>query len=219
MKIVHLTRRYLPDRGGVETHVSEVNKILLARGHAVSVFTEQTNSHEPLIEEIKAVSIKRLPMVAAEHKFPTWSWVWRQRQLLQTADIIQIHDIFWWLLPFYPLFRHKIHITFHGWETRYPVPWRFKVQRRLYNFLSQSSLHVGDWISEFYGDQPDAVTYGGVALTELNTKQQTNHSSKILNVAFIGRLSADNDLPKVITAFKKLTTLLPIKVTFVGDGE
>jgi len=44
MKVVFLSRQFFPDIGGVEKHVLEISKQLIARGHDVTVISEGLES-------------------------------------------------------------------------------------------------------------------------------------------------------------------------------
>lgn len=114
--ILQLARFYTPHQGGVETHLSEMNHLLIAEGFKVSVITLQHTKDLPLHETIDAVEVYRLPLVSDRKKSQLWKAIGSHKALLQSADVIQVHDIFWWLLPQIVSFKHKVYITFHGWE-------------------------------------------------------------------------------------------------------
>ena len=81
----------------------------------------------------------------------------------------------------------KVFITFHGWETEYPVRLTAKLQRYLYSKLAVGSIHVGSWISKFYWDKPNFITYGGInskRLTGVRKKKTPRTGSHIIKIAF-----------------------------------
>ncbi len=216
MKIIQITPFYLPSIGGVETHVSELNQKLLEAGHEIHVLTNQKETPVLLEEEIDGVFVQRLPKVAFNHKWQTWKWMWSQRDLLFAADVIQVHDIFWWVYPLLPMIEDKVFTTFHGWEGKYPVPFKNKVHRWLASAFSRKTIHVGDWIKEFYWDKPTAVTYGGI---HTKPKILKPLSAKMKEIVFFGRLSTDNDVKKYIELVKLLKTQLnKFEMIWVGDG-
>ncbi len=217
MKIVQIAPYYSPHIGGVETHIKEVNKILVQQKHKVVVLTTQHDRNLPLEETIDGVLVIRLPKSAMEKKIPTWKWLWSQRGLLQSVDVIQVHDIFWWMYPVLPLISSKVFTTFHGWETQYPVRWQAKVQRWLASQLSQATMHVGDWIQEFYWDKSTAVTYGGVEDSKLPSQTFLNINN--LHFVFLGRLSSENEIAKYAQLMTLIKKEFPkTKLTWVGDG-
>lgn len=215
MKIVHLARLFAPHIGGVETHVREISRELTQAGHELTIITQQHEATLPLTEIIDDVTIIRIPADTFNSKLQTWKALWHHRQLWQTADVVHVHDVFWWLLPFTLLIKDKLFMTFHGWEGQYPVRWQAKAQRWFAHKLAVKSIHVGEWIQEFYWDKPDAVTYGGV------NSVSTSHSKTLpsVNFAFLGRLSKDNDVPLYLEVLDVLKQHSKKSVSWLGDGE
>lgn len=150
----------------------------------------------------------------------------KQGQLLTSADIVQVHDVFWWIWPLYPLVYYKTFLTFHGWEGRYPVALTAKIQRYYNAMAAKKTLHVGKFIQEFYWDKPSAVTYGGVDV-QLLTKPLANLStseepwlSNQTKIVFLGRLEETNELAKTLDFLRLVKEKYPkIKISFVGDGS
>lgn len=215
MKIVHFARLYFPHIGGVETHVREISKECVQAGHEVTVITEQYDPTLPLTEIIDDIQIIRIPNTALHSKLETWKAVWSLRLEWQAADVIQVHDVFWWVFPFVLSTKQKFFMTFHGWEGSYPLRWQAKAQRWLANKLAVKSIHVGDWIREFYWDAPDAVTYGGVNEPQTTEKK----SAPRTKIVFLGRLSADNDLELYLDVLNILKLQNKNDVLWIGDGE
>ncbi|HYD35079.1 MAG TPA: glycosyltransferase family 4 protein [Vitreimonas sp.] len=221
--IVHLTRRYAPHIGGVETHVAALNELLIKQNWHVVVLTEQHAPQLPTTELINKVKVIRMPQLLST-KWQVWQWLWSQRQVLDQADIIQVHDVFWWLLPyvFTRFFTRssRIFTTFHGWEGEWPVRWQAKLQRWLWAQLSAGTVHVGGWIQEFYWDRPSTIIYGGVKAL----KTQPSASSKLpkpatLKLVFLGRLVAENEVTQYLEFVKQLKKQFPkVSVNWVGDG-
>jgi glycosyltransferase involved in cell wall biosynthesis len=203
MNIIHLTASFLPNRGGVENHVAAVMALQQQAGHTVTILTKPR----------------------PHTKLATWKFIWQHRMELLQADVIQVHDIFWWLLPVYPLIwlkRIKIITTFHGWEGQFPIRWQAQIQRWWYNQLSYKAVHVGAWIEEFYWDTPDAITYGGIDSKLLAAspfkKTGTSHEQK-LHLVFIGRLEAENDMELYIKLIEDLNQYVHLDIHWVGDGR
>lgn len=211
--ILHLSRLYSPHIGGVETHLSQVNAELLKRGYQVGVITTQDQSIEPLHETLKDVQVWRMPQKTTS-KIATWKWMWQHRTLFQKADIVQVHDVFWWLWPVYIFCFGKTYITFHGWEGQYPVRWQAKLQRLIASKLSRKRIHIGAWIQKFYWDKPDAILYGGVKIPSTPTL-----SSVLRKSVFLGRLVPENEVPKYLELFVALKKHFPkLEITWVGGG-
>ncbi len=64
MRIAQVCPRYSPDIGGVETHVAEVSKRLVARGHDVTVITTDPSGKLPRSEMLDGVKVLRFPAFA-----------------------------------------------------------------------------------------------------------------------------------------------------------
>lgn len=200
-KIVQVARNMETGKGGVEKHVRQVNRELEKLGHQVTVFS--------LAEKKLDVLNKKL----------VWREIWRRKNELFSADIIQVHDVWWWLVPVWPFIFHKLFLTQHGWEGIYPISWRSKLSRLIAMLLSRKTLHVGGWIQEFYWGKPNEISYGAVDMQpkvvfkKLSPKMQ-------LNIVFLGRISESNEIDLVLHTLTHLKDAgLKFKVTFVGDGE
>lgn len=231
MHVVHLVRRYAPLRGGVETHVAEVAQRHVAEGHRVTVITVQEEVNLKLESQEDGVSVLRIPHVPRlakrertwAFKQHVWSWLGQHRDLLDQADIIHVHDVFWWMWPHYPRWGSKLFITFHGWEGQYPVRWQARFQRWIANQLSQGVIHVGAWIEEFYGDHPDYVVYGGSDPTHSSASQSALLVSEPpvsgLRVVFIGRLEAVNEVELYVDLVTRMKEKgIEFEMIWVGDG-
>lgn len=217
-RLVQVTPFYSPHLGGVETHVKELNKELLKKNFQITVLTTQHDADVSLKEDVAGVKVLRLPKITSNKKFQTWKWIWQQRQILQAADVIHIHDIVWWLYPFLFLWRHKTSATFHGWEGIYPIPLKNKLQRRFNSWLVTKRIHVGAWIQDFYGDEPDAVMYGGVS--PQTGAQLTVPNQKEIKCVFIGRLETVNEISLYLELLQLLKKIgLPFTVIWVGEGS
>lgn len=219
--VVHLARLFTPHIGGVEKHVAELIKEHRKRGDSVVVITEQYMPALPPFETSDGLEIYRIPKTRLGSKIELWKWMWQRRPLFKNADIIHAHDVSWWLLPLFPLIFKKTFTTFHGWETKFPIPIKNKLQRFFYAALSKKTIHVGDWIREFYWDKPSAVTYGGFTSTKNNSEPLFPEGNE-LQITFLGRLEPDNAVPEYLKLLEELKAKLPnknIKVTWIGDGS
>ncbi len=214
MKIVFLTKYYSPNVGGVEKHVCKLTQELKNRGHSVTVVTSQILPQIQPTQNSKQ-TILRIPYQYLDNKIATWKWIIEHKQLFSQANIIHIHDVFWWYLPLRFIFPYKpIYTTFHGWEGIYPPARKAIVWRKLAEKLSRGNICVGYFISHWYKTKPNLVTYGATDQKALPLNPKNN-----LRILVLGRLSPDNDIEVVVTALKQLKMVIPnIKVAFVGDG-
>ncbi len=181
MKVLFLTRRFYPEIGGVEKHVLEVSKRLVARGHNITVVaenyhsvdqsdTQYIKSKQPVKStriayfERNKIRIHRLNVGADNRfkKFRIWLGMLGITREIRDADIVHCHDVFFWYLPFRFLFPgKKVFTTFHGYEG-FPVTKKEIIIRKISELLSHGTISVGSFIKKWYGANSDYVIYGGV---------------------------------------------------------
>ena len=211
MRILFLTRRFYPGIGGVEKHVEEVSKILIKKGHDLTVVTKSYGD-EGLYKGIKIKRIKKMQDNWFE-KFYVWIWFWKNKQLIKNADIVHAHDVFYWYLPFRFMFpRKKVFITFHGYES-YPVRKRAIIVRKISELLSNGNICVGDFIKKWYGTKANFVIYGAVNVSAVN-KRTINRQSAI----FYGRLDDQTGVLDYAKATELIKEKYP-KFDFLILGE
>ena len=157
MKVLFLCRYYSPHIGGVEKHVAQISRIL-SQNHQIKIITERYDEKLPEYERMAGIEIYRIP---GPGKLAVWKWVLRNQKLFNDADIIHAHDVYFWLFPYKILHPFKkTFVTFHGWETQYPIPLKNKVIRKISELMADGNICVGDFIPKWYGPRPDLVTYG-----------------------------------------------------------
>lgn len=211
MNIVFLSRLYLPHVGGVETHLFEICKILSARHH-ISIITEQHDSTLPLFEQTEVGDVYRLPIGNVSEKQKKWV-IWRGMiayfNLLKSADVVHVHDVFFWYLPFRLLFPNKkVYITYHGYEGVNAPGIKQVFWHKLAEALTRRNICVAEYQAKWYHVHPTFVTYGGVNEVPTVTGQKKS------GAVFIGRLSADASIMEYLQAVKQLKIPLDI----YGDG-
>lgn len=234
MKVLFLSRLFYPHIGGVEKHVQQVAVRLIKLGHEVTVITEtlpqrgknQKSKVKNKIQKLKieGINVLRIPVGKDDwfKKFRIWREIWINRKLIQESDIVHVHDVFFWYLPFRFLYpSKKIFTTFHGYETKYPPSRKAIILRKIGEVLSRGNICVGDYIRKWYGTKPDFITYGGIETP--NYKYQISKKFPIQNarykILFLGRLESDTGIH---TYLKALNILKRKKIKFefkiCGDG-
>ena len=222
MEIVFFSRRFYPQIGGVESHVLELCRKLVDHGHEITVITEYPLDHveyKKLVDKFERINILRI-MGGGEgrlKKFRVWYKLFKIRKIIQNADIIHCHDVFFWYLPFRFIYlTKKVFTTFHGYEGICPPKKSAIIMRKISEKLSKGNICVGDYISKWYGTRPDFVIYGGVRIT--NDKLQITNNL-IPRILLIGRL--ENDIG-VQTYSHALGLLKQKKIKFIfkacGEG-
>ena len=213
--ILFLSRLYHPHIGGVEKHVSEISKILIEKGYFITVITEQIHKKDRTDVLVDGVRILRIPIHnnSSIKKFFIWKWIFFNLRIFLSADVIHIHDVFYWILPFrLILVAKKIYITFHGYEG-YPIKKRWKIQRKIAEKLTFGSICVGRFMKKWYNASPSSVIYGGVRLNIKNIAEKNN------SALFFGRLDDQTGIKEYMDAFLLIKKKIPkFKLTIIGEG-
>lgn len=220
--IVFLCRRFSPDIGGVEKHVQEISTLLIAKGYKLIVISEmpelagKKGAKIPLSETIAGIEIYRIPVEKNEKgkKWAIWSWLWQHRVLLQKADVIHCHDVFFWYLPFRFLFLGKsVYTTFHGYES-YPIRWQAIVVRKVSEMLSFGTICIGDFMKKWYFAKPTLISYGGVKIFSHHKVPESK------SALFWGRLDNQTGILTYEAAAAIISKkCAQFKFTVIGQGE
>ncbi len=196
MKILFLTHFYYPHIGGVEKHVYEVRKYLERKGNSVKVVSEA---------DIKYPKMKFIGLIYI------WIWLFRNRNIVQKADIVHVHDVFIWYLPFRFLYPYKkVIATIHGLEWDTPLSKASIWQKKLTFRLSAKTIGVGNFLEKYLGIKFDRIIYGASS-TQRGRLLKNNNS-----FVYVGRLEKNTGLLKFLSWLKANQKS---KVDFCGDGE
>ncbi len=241
MKFLFIVAQFYPSRGGVQTHTFEVGKRLVARGHEVVVITEGAEGRardrgkaQGRDGMVAGMSVRHVDFGANGRlkKFRIWSRMMQAdvRALVRQADVVVCHDVFFWYAPLRLLYPKKFVMTvFHGYETVFPPARKAIMIRRMSNWLSRRSIHVGSYIAKWYGTRADVTLTSGVRQADgtVQTKKkfqsstQMDHPSKKspLRIALVGRLADDMGIPIYVEAFSYLQKHdFPFQLDVCGDG-
>lgn len=196
MKILLLTRRAWPKVGGVEKHIGEIKKVFEKKGHRVKVISEA---------DIKYPRTKFLGLLFI------WKWLFEHKKLIREADVIHVHDVFIWYLPFKFLYPHKMLITtVHGLEWDNPLRQNSIFQKQLAIKLSDKTIGIGHFLEKYIGRKFDLISYGAA---DLHNYKITKNKKAIV---FVGRLEENTGLVKFLEWLKRNSGY---KVDFCGDGN
>ena len=212
MNLLFFSRLYSPHIGGVEKHVKKISQIL-KKNHRIAIITEQYDKKLKQEETINGIKVYRIPVwnvSEKQKKWRIWNWFFKHLNLIRTTDLIHIHDVFFWYLPFRFLFpSKKVFTTFHGYEGNDEPPRQAIIQHKIAERLSSSSICIGGFMKQWYHAQPNTVSYGAA-------DAKPSKFPKTQNAVFIGRL----DHATGILTYLQGLTLLPrsLKLTVYGDG-
>lgn len=193
--ILFISRYKYPHIGGVEKHIEFVKNDLEKRGYKINIVSES---------DIKYPTIKFIGLIYI------WYWFFKNIYLIKRSDVIHIHDVFIWYLPFRFIFpSKKVFITFHGWEGVYPIPFYNKLNKLIANTLSFGSIAVGKYIEKWYGIKSKYIIYGATNIVK------NNNIKKIKNtVVWLGRQDKDTGIDE----FKKWLLSSPkLRVKYITN--
>jgi len=220
MNILFFSRLFYPYVGGVEKHVMEVSRILIKKGHKVTIVTEQNPLKAKLREVIEGIEIFRIPKLkdGKLKKIVIWKWLLNNIKLIKNASVIHCHDVFFWYFPFRFIFPFKkVFTTFHGYES-YPLKQKNILIRKISEKLSMGNICIGDFIKKWYGTKPSYVSYGAVRI--LNSKLQTLSKVKRESAVFMGRLDEQTGILTYFEVVRNIREKVPnFKLTIFGDGK
>lgn len=197
MKMLFLTRRASPKIGGVERHIEQIAKCLRSTANKVIIISE-VDIRYPHRRFIGLIYI--------------WFWFFKNRKLIIDSDIVHIHDVFIWYLPFRFLYPNKkVFLTIHGLEWGNPFNRWSLFQKRLAVKFTNGSIGVGKFLEKYIGCKFNYIIYGGIE----NVK---NLKPKIKNlIIYVGRLESDTGLLQFLKWLEKYGQKLSVE--FVGDGS
>ena len=223
MTVLFFSRLFWPHVGGVERHVLEVGKELVARGHTVTVVAERHSKDLPMKDYFGEIQIYRISIGSDSwfKKFRIWLWLLRHKELIAEADVIHCHDVFFWFLPLRFLFPKKpVYTTFHGYEGKFPPSQNAILVRRLSAYWSKGNICVGDYIEKWYWTKSSYVTYGAVRLGHrAKSEERTRTVNEKIKILLIGRLEKDTGITTYLNAIKRLKRKkVRFKLEVCGDG-
>ncbi len=229
MKVLFLSRFFWPHVGGVEKHIFNVGLELKKKGIDINIVTTKYRSEFKDRENVQGLKIIRFrqPEVKFIGLLYTWFWLFKNINLIIKSDVVHIHDVFIWYLPFrFIFFKKKVYTTIHGWEGKYPIPLKNKILKKLTSFLSNATIVVGDYVSRHYGIKPTLVIYGAVEKKDqffklIEKNKFKNGLKKRKNIlVYVGRLEKNTGVLYFLKFLKILSKKYKnFKVVFCGDGK
>jgi len=220
MKILFFSRLFYPHIGGVERHLLEISRILVKKGHKITIVTEQDSLNAKQRELFEGIEVFRIPNLrnGKLKKFKIWKWLWDNYELMDNADIVHCHDVFFWYLPFRFMFPFKkVFTTFHGYED-FPLKKKSIIIRKISEKLSNGNICIGDFIKKWYGTNPNFVSYGGVKIPD--EKLQKKIKIKKSSAVFIGRLDEQTGIKMYAEAYEIIKKKVPdFELIVIGDGS
>ncbi|MCL4382645.1 MAG: glycosyltransferase family 4 protein [Patescibacteria group bacterium] len=211
-KILFLTRLFYPHIGGVEKHVREVGKRLEEKGYSVSIIAE---GRDEKIASKDGLKIYHIPISRNEKlkKFQIWVWLFKNRRLIEEADIVHAHDVaFWYFLCRFLYPRKRFFVTFHGYE-QYPISKKAIFIRKISEKIAKGNICIGNYIPKWYGTKPSYLICGATDISSDLALPNNNQA------VFIGRLDKGTTIMAYLEALKYLKQKgVAINLTICADG-
>lgn len=203
-RVLVVTSSYPPSRGGVERHVEEVVRELQARGWYVRVLVRPGDGHPRGRGAV-------LDLPASTGRRALGAWLVRHPDLARRWDVVHTHDVD--PRPLQRLVRagRWVH-TFHGYEGYPPSEGSVRTRREVARAVD-SVVHIGAYISRWYGTAADLTLYGGVhpAPPAKGTRE--------FDVVVAGRLAPDTGVQMYAGALAGLHQEgRGLSALFLGDG-
>lgn len=219
MNILLFSQSFSPNIGGVENHLNGLIPELQKAGQQINVITINNKNYKSF-EIINGVKVYRInyPSVKFFGLLKIWQEIFKKIKLIKEADIIHIHDVFIYFLPFKFLFPNKKVITiFHGWENKFPVPIKNILYKKLAQKLSTKTISIGAYVNKYYQlkNKNNYVSYGAV---KTPTKEITLKTKEKNSFLFLGRLEKDTGLETFLKTLDLIQEKHKINVVFCGDG-
>ena len=206
MKALIITESYLPRIGGVEKHIAGIKPYLEQADFELKIFDKSAI--------LKDHSLKKFFGL-----LEIWWALFKKIKWISEADVIFIHDVFIYYLPFKFLFpRKKIITTFHGWEKIYPIPLKNIIYKQVAQKLSHRTISIGNYINKYYHLQKknNDLSYGAVDLPTIKVDLKTKEKNSFI---FVGRLEKDTGLAIFLEFLDILfEKKIIFSVKFCGDG-
>lgn len=220
MQVIHLANSYRPHIGGVETHLQHLIQIHAKKKITSIVLTpidesfSQTKNEENAFEKVFRFPVSHRS--GWMYKLSVWRGIWRQKQFLLSSELIHVHDVFWWLIPFLPLLwlrKIPVYMTFHGYEGSEKPRWNQVFWHMVANMFSQGSICIGGFHQKWYHVRPTFVSFGAA------TPPSKSKSKKKNAAIYLGRLSTDVGILQYLEALVILKKMkITIEMDVYGDG-
>jgi glycosyltransferase involved in cell wall biosynthesis len=232
MKIVFITRFFYPHIGGVEKHCLKLGRELIRKGHKVEVVTSANSFEQGLgyhysraAKDISTRTVDGITVyyiktgrISALEKFRAWKRLYTLRHVVESADVVHCHDIFYWYLPFKFIFpRKKVFVTFHGYEGN-KIPTRRAVfMHLLAEKLTMGNISIGGFFKKWYKTEPTYISFGAAEKKNVSEKKI---KIKRIRAMFLGRLEEETGVMEYLEALSLLKDKkINVNLDVFGSGS
>jgi len=231
LRFIHVTPRYFPHIGGIESVVKELSERLVRETHSVSVYALDLNDKLPCEELINGVLVRRhKPIIGDPFFLPSFGFLRAIRN--HNADIVHIHNIHTLPVIFVALLKkpnQKMIIQPH--YHRFAQTWIRNLFFTFYKCLLAhivlpradavivNSRHEKKIVQEDLSRNRSIILVPeSIDVNELKSVEWSpDHSKRIL---YVGGLRKYKNIDKLLLAFSLLLSKEDedLKLVIVGDG-
>lgn len=227
MRIIQVCPTYLPDIGGIATHVKELSEMLVKMGHEVEVVCTDPSRKLPKSEVINGVRVSRFWAFApgdAYYFSPGMYFYLRSTE----CDVMHAHNYHSFQALFAAMAKKKKFIF---------TPHTFGFSRSLFrNVLHRLYMPIGsyifdsadtvistaqferNWLLHTFRIPDSKLIYIPLPINPVRTTVNRQRS-EVKRIGYFGRLSVEKNLKVLISAFKLLRNRKSdIELFIAGDG-
>lgn len=231
LRVIHVTPRYFPHIGGIESVVKELSERLIREAHSVSVYALDLDDKLPCEELVNGVLVRRYkPIVGDPFYLPSFGFLRAVQN--DNADIVHIHNIHTLPVIFVALLKKPnqrmiIQPHYHRFAQTWIRNLFFAFYKRLLTHIALpradaiivNSRHEKKMVQEDFSQNRCVILISeGIDVNELKLmKWSPDHSKRIL---YVGGLRKYKNIDKLLLAFSLLLSKenKDLKLVIVGDG-
>jgi 1,2-diacylglycerol 3-alpha-glucosyltransferase len=227
MKIIQVCPTYLPDIGGIATHVKELSEILVKIGHDVEVVCTDPSQKLPKNEVINGVRVSRFRAFAPGDAYYFSPGMYFYLKSIE-CDVMHAHNYHSFQALFAAMAKKKRFIfTPHTFGFS-KSPFR-KVLHMLYRPIGSYIFDSADtvistaqfernWLSDTFRIPASKLIYIPLPINP-PSKIMDRQGSDIKRVGYFGRLSVEKNLKVLISAFRLIKNKKSnVMLCIAGDG-
>ena len=226
MRILMVTPRFLPEMGGIETHVYEVSRRLVTMGHAVTVLTTDRSGRMPTAEQMHGVHVQRVSAWPEQRDYYVAPAIYH-RIRASAVDVVHVQGYHTFVPPL--AMAAALHgqvpyvVTFHSGGHSSPLRNVVRLpQHHLLAPLVRRAAHcigVSQFEAEFFRQrmklQQCAVIPNGAHMPDV-TEVALDPAPLIVS---IGRLERYKGHHRILDAFPVILETLPrARLRILGEG-
>lgn len=230
LRILMVAARFLPDMGGIETHVNEAGRRLVEAGHHVTVLTTDRTGRRPIAELRDGIEIQRVPAWPRQRDYYLAPGLWRA-MMRSDCDVVHVQGYHTFVPPLAMLaaIRKRVPfvITFHSGG--HSSPWRNRIRALQSALLAPLVRRAARWIavsryeadrfSQEMGLPRDGmrIVPNGAGLVLDGSPAEASTTEPL--IVSIGRLERYKGHHRAIEAMPALRARMPgAKLRILGEG-